>query len=802
MSRSLKIDQIAEALVAAPGIHVQMLEKVPSGVFTLTTDTTWENIDDPASPSEFEQSFVVPVAGLYQITFNCAYFLDPIGSGDHLRWRLIIDEGTGDEQILGGDAYWEVPGSGSVVGDRNARSLHATVELSAGGHTIIPQWYAMGYGSGVPKVAGDGETFSVIGNLISGSGASGTIVTEDSLSSASAHSSTSWEAVSAGGNDLEVTVVCIDGEQVFFGGNFPVYPTTDNSNFLIGIGIDGANPTAGMTNMWGWASAAYTSDEFNPVTCSSEMSAGTHTFRLMCKRLSGGGTLTFKSDAEATTRLMAIQYRGGLVPIRQDGVDKVGQPRALNFIGAGVYEVSETNGVADIELNQAITAVGTRVVMIDTNTTPTTYSDDINWGDIPITGSPITFNIPVAGLYEITFVPSIFGSGGPSGGTFQLVFDFGETYAQTIGDDLTWHLQASADRHLSHVMKGQVELTAGNHTIKAQWKRMSGAYGGGSMGVDANSWYHVSGVLLSGSGAGGVLLTEVEDSTGDYTNSTTDYEEITGLEITDLDTSTEAVLVELSIHSYAPSAGHTLDWFYKIDSGSWVIINRQALQTINAIHPFNVAFPVVLSAGTHTIKFAYKNTAAEETRVRPGEQSIPIYSRVWRFRGGLVPIRNNSVNIVDKPAAIDFVGTNVQVVNNGGTAEVSLIGSGEGEIDANCLITDAVQDVVYITGDAVGGRIQVTKVDIDDDTKMPGIGIITSKSDDTICKVQTYGNMAGVYSGLTVRKQLWINTSSRLDTSPPADPVSGYRFIQPMGFTLASNIVLVNVSPPIKKVAT
>jgi len=44
------------------------------------------------------------------------------------------------------------------------------------------------------------------------------------------------------------------------------------------------------------------------------------------------------------------------------------------------------------------------------------------------------------------------------------------------------------------------------------------------------------------------------------------------------------------------------------------------------------------------------------------------------------------------------------------------------ELPANCQPTDQVGDLVYISGDSVGGVIQVTKVDITNYSKMPGVG--------------------------------------------------------------------------------
>lgn len=69
--------------------------------------------------------------------------------------------------------------------------------------------------------------------------------------------------------------------------------------------------------------------------------------------------------------------------------------------------------------------------------------------------------------------------------------------------------------------------------------------------------------------------------------------------------------------------------------------------------------------------------------------------------------------------------------------------------EADCLATDAVGNMVRITGPSVLGFRQVTKVDVTDRTKMPAVGLIVSKSTITRCFVQTLGEvpLAGIVAG-------------------------------------------------------
>lgn len=98
---------------------------------------------------------------------------------------------------------------------------------------------------------------------------------------------------------------------------------------------------------------------------------------------------------------------------------------------------------------------------------------------------------------------------------------------------------------------------------------------------------------------------------------------------------------------------------------------------------------------------------------------------------------------------------------------------------ANCLASDDVGDLVYITGPVSGGRIQVSKVDIDDADKMPAYGIIISKATATECTVQLDGPLSE--AGLTPNALYFAGVDGKLLEGPPPRPVSGYRRFQVVG---------------------
>ena len=111
-------------------------------------------------------------------------------------------------------------------------------------------------------------------------------------------------------------------------------------------------------------------------------------------------------------------------------------------------------------------------------------------------------------------------------------------------------------------------------------------------------------------------------------------------------------------------------------------------------------------------------------------------------------------------------------------------------LKANCLATDSVGDCVYVTGDTVGGFYQVAKADPRDQLKMPSIGIITIKKSATECRVQFIGEVANVYTGLIPRSTLFVGLTGRLTNIVPIPASGGYAFVQAMGSSVSSTVVV------------
>lgn len=129
----------------------------------------------------------------------------------------------------------------------------------------------------------------------------------------------------------------------------------------------------------------------------------------------------------------------------------------------------------------------------------------------------------------------------------------------------------------------------------------------------------------------------------------------------------------------------------------------------------------------------------------------------------------------------------------GATGPQGPAGTPEIILDANCLTTDSVGDVVYATGDRVGGKYQVSKVDIDnaDIRKAIAYGIITAKATTTDCTVQAGGVIDGTFSGFTPGRRLFVQTDATLSESPPGYPGAGTRVVQEFAYIPAADVMIV-----------
>ena len=109
---------------------------------------------------------------------------------------------------------------------------------------------------------------------------------------------------------------------------------------------------------------------------------------------------------------------------------------------------------------------------------------------------------------------------------------------------------------------------------------------------------------------------------------------------------------------------------------------------------------------------------------------------------------------------------------------------------ADCFATDELGHFVYVTGVAIAGVRQVTKVDITTRATMPALGVIVRKPTSTTCLVQTFGEILA--SGLVPPARYYIGADSKITDTPPVPGVGSEVVVQVVGAALDSGAFLVS----------
>lgn len=118
------------------------------------------------------------------------------------------------------------------------------------------------------------------------------------------------------------------------------------------------------------------------------------------------------------------------------------------------------------------------------------------------------------------------------------------------------------------------------------------------------------------------------------------------------------------------------------------------------------------------------------------------------------------------------------------------------KVEADCLASDDVQDVVRISGPPVGGVLQVTKLNIDAPGTDMAVGVLVNKATPTRCTVQLDGTLSGIYTGLTAGRPLFVSPSGRLTHSAPVPPMVGMRSVYPAAVALDDNTIVLRFGQP------
>jgi hypothetical protein len=275
-----------------------------------------------------------------------------------------------------------------------------------------------------------------------------------------------------------------------------------------------------------------------------------------------------------------------------------------------------------------------------------------------------TMLISAAGLYRVDLSFTSYASAFSSNGEFEfkVVFDEGGADEVTVGTGGAWKWrQDNMVTYKQHDFLGYGELAAKSQNVKVYGRRNSGSV---TLNIAGNQDTRVLASMLSGSGAGGVLVENyIIPSPVAVSDAWTEIASIT------LDTIDENVLVSFAgwkDGSHEPSGYRLLvDGTEVPDTG----LNDRLISS-SQTWGVNVSFStwVSLEAGPHTIAFEGKAmTGGESHTIQDGGRFA-----VARFRGGQVPWEKDGVQVADTPRAINIVGGAVTAEEDTGKINVTL----------------------------------------------------------------------------------------------------------------------------------
>jgi hypothetical protein len=336
----------APAQVAVPGDSKSIIELIPGSPFSLTSGTfaTVTGADTEA--------FVVPIKGDY--VFEVYAQLLSTSGGSQIAFRVIVDQGdfggfTAQTIAPSSDGLWSVTPVGSGVHEAGSFRTQK-VSLEPGTHKVTIEYKVL---SGSNSQINTDDYLVVHAMAVTGSGAAGVLV--DKQTNAADVGSITTTPVVINTHSIDT----LAGEEVLASANFPYTSTATGAQRLAyridaGSWVDFAQDGVTASDVAGLSGAV-------PITLAS---AGPHTIDIGIYA-PVTGTVTVRGATDWPAESTIYQYRGGLVPIQDGGVDVLGMPRALNFLGP--VGVVDTGGVADIEVQSfkaaAEAAVGPRALL-------------------------------------------------------------------------------------------------------------------------------------------------------------------------------------------------------------------------------------------------------------------------------------------------------------------------------------------------------------------------------------------------------------------------------------------------------
>jgi hypothetical protein len=682
---TIQADQVADAFVAVPGTFQVVLDQVATADRS-KNDTAWADVGP-----EFEDTFTIGVGGLHRVKLAINSMLQVSSTWTEIQFRLLFDEGEANEQYVGGDSTWAFM-HGIQNGDSTYLSpvAEAAAELSAGSHTVKLQWRAPRNGGGTVRLQNTYGSASVDIQMISGSGAGGTIVQSSEATDVATETITNsyiWPTV-RDFSGLSASITAVEGERVLiqFAGSAINDPNSSFTYPYVGIKIDGTV----VHSVGHQLQSQYYLNNHSFSYVTEPLAAGNHTIQICGWKDDGGHSdwRLYETQGTYAPKLFVTQFRGGQVPWEKDGTTIATTPRAINVTGGLMNMADDGSGKLELRLPEAVTAAGDareilayRATVADASITSVypTFAD-ITDGTNVCEGD---FEAETAGLHRLrmsVFVAPDGTTGSPWGMmVFQVIIDEGTGDEQIL--NTTWKEGASVIfpdltvtgdyQHANWSLL--TTLSAGSHTIKVQ----AAMTNSGDKGKFQQNFSYVTAALeaITGSGAGGTLSSRAAGASiaaiGAYYQSPWTPRLISDLTQTITVAEGEQVLVNFSSFAQSNAGGERT-------ANVYLYIDDEGTQDAHKVHVRstgwsdwergNLSFSYTtepLAAGDHTFRIYVASTSSGATDWLMGAS----YLHLTQFRGGLVPI-TDGVRTVDKPTAQEFVNAEVQDV--GGKALITL----------------------------------------------------------------------------------------------------------------------------------
>lgn len=111
-----------------------------------------------------------------------------------------------------------------------------------------------------------------------------------------------------------------------------------------------------------------------------------------------------------------------------------------------------------------------------------------------------------------------------------------------------------------------------------------------------------------------------------------------------------------------------------------------------------------------------------------------------------------------------------------------------------CLVDDAVGNCVCIRDERVNGKWRVETANPTDDTKMPAVGILISKSTPTVGVMQLIG-VCDLFTEMTPNQPLLVGQNGELAETIPSLSTGEYFWAQQIGVAVATDLLMLSFNP-------